>query len=72
MSSSTGDDLAKLDGRSMVMTDGLSHMAQSEALCLLIGKWMQKVNRKSYFSPRCQFPGKQMTVAEFLSVLLAV
>lgn len=72
MSSSTGDDLSKLDGRSMVMTDGLSHMVQSEALCFLIGKWMQKVNRRSYFSPHCQFPGKQMTVAEFLSVLLAV
>lgn len=72
MSSSTGDDLSKLDGRSMVMTDGLSHMVQSETLCFPNRKMDVKVNRRSYFSPRCQFPGKQMTVAEFLSVLLAV
>ena len=32
ISSSTGDDLSKLDGRSMVMTDGLIYMVQSEAL----------------------------------------
>ena len=32
MSASIGDDLSKLDGRSMVMTDGLIYMPQSEAL----------------------------------------